>query len=246
MNRRVFLGVTAGCPLGLAGCVSHREPVNGDKETGIEENPTSVNGNEETAIEEDPRIDEPPHPIDQETAEKYDGHEEAQEKWNEEYLGEQMSTEPSLKFERVDIPTGLVTNDKFGLGRVESSDDAYRVDVVEEESEAEAIFMKSDMDEEQRQTLESVNFGASSLLLVETGLGSGTIEHRWSRVEEAENSVHLHGYYTSHYEQTDDLATRFSVLEVERPNGVEFARVSLTVDVNRRVHFNSTEGIVTV
>jgi len=31
---------------------------------------------------------------------------------------------------------------------------------------------------------------------------------------------------------------------VERPTSVEFARASLTISADERVHFNSTEGVV--
>lgn len=73
-----------------------------------------------------------------------------------------------------------------------------------------------------------------------------TGETRWTRVERLDDGVHLHGYYTAPYARTTDLTNRRSVLVVERPGDLERATVSLTTDENRQVHFDSTEGVVSL
>ncbi len=117
--------------------------------------------------------------------------------------------------------------------------------MVTSEDDFGETFDVTEMDEELRDRLNAIDFDASVIVLVETGLGSSSVEHRWARVEEADFGLHLHGYYTDPYEQLDDIDTRFSVLEIERPaTEFEFARVSLTIDAEQRGHFNSTEGDV--
>jgi hypothetical protein len=206
-----------------------------------------LTSNDETVISEDPRIDEPPYPIDEETIKNYSSDKKAQQNWNSRYLGEEMPTQPSVEFERLDIPIGFVTSDTFNLARhVEDLNAAYLAVVIKNKSEITDIFKTDEMDKQRRQTLENINFESTALILVETGFGSSSIKHRWKRIEKGKNSVHLHGYYTKPLTRNSDLDTRFSVLRVNQPDDFEFARVSLTTNVDERVHFNSTEGIVSL
>ncbi|WP_311173574.1 hypothetical protein [Halobellus ordinarius] len=92
-----------------------------------------------------------------------------------------------------------------------------------------------------------MDFEESVLAAVEIGYGSGSVEHRWARVESTEKGLALVGYYTDPYVQTDDLTTRVSLVEVFRPaTEVEIAHIHLTVREEQRIHFNSTEGLVTI
>lgn len=246
MNRRNFLaGVGCGVSITHAGCLADNRPTDGssdenrdDNESRVsnetEDNSTTVIENEK-AVEEDSRVTEPPYEIEQ--PDTPDNPEEGDE-WNDEYLGEHMKTEPSLAFETLSVPVDRVRD--TGLGGGDGPDDeAYEVRVVEDTDDYEAIF--------RRDSLNAIDFDEYLLILVESGIGSGSVEHRWARVEADGGIVHLYGYYTDPYEQTDDLDTRFSVLKVERPSDdVEFARVSLTVEEERRIHVNSTEGVVTL
>lgn len=76
------------------------------------------------------------------------------------------------------------------------------------------------------------------------------MRHRWVRVEDVDDGLHLHGYYEQPYRQHLDSRTWVSLLEIERPDDGEhdpdLARVSLTIREDRRVHFDSTEGTVVV
>lgn len=141
----------------------------------------------------------------------------------------------------------FVTSDTFNLARhVEDLNAAYLAVVIKNKPEVTDIFKTDEMDKQRRQTLENINFESTALILVETGFGSSSIKHRWKRIEKGKNSVHLHGYYTKPLTRNSDVDTRFSVLRVNQPDDFEFARVSLTTNVDERVHFNSTEGIVSL
>ena len=198
---------------------------------------------EPVVVEEDPRVDEPPHEIEEpDIPDDEDADwEEREEAWNEGYLGENIETDPSLDFEALG-PVSL----RSPVLR-ESDVDEFRVDVIEDESERDQTFALELLDEDDREAFEAVDFNEQVLVLVETGWGSGSVVHQWARIEDIDDGLHLHGYYTSPFEQTDDLTTRRSALLVDRPDGeIDLARVSLTTSEDRRVHFNSTEGIVTV
>lgn len=192
---------------------------------------------EQFEVEEGRRVDEPPYDI-----ERPDPPDDRDE-WNEEYLGEHMPTDPSLDFEKLSVRSGVL-HDR-GLTALDG--EAYWVDVLTSEADRDDVLPLDAADEETRSRLESVDFDESVLVAVESGSGSGSVEHRWARVEDTTDGVHLHGYYTDPYEKTDDITTWVSVLEVERPDeNISVARVSLTVSEDRRIHFNSTEGTVTL
>lgn len=200
-------------------------------------------------VEENPRITEPSHDIErpdspEDPHDPDDPFDPEDNDWNEEYLGDQMATEPSLEFEPLSTPAVTIRDTVFDA---EPSGEVYRVRLIGDEDEYESVFDDEGADDETRDRLRAVDFDESVLVLVESGFGSGSVGHRWARVEDDDGITQLHGYYTDPYVLTADLTSRTSVLEVERPSdGLEFARVSLTVGEDRRVHFNSTEGIVTL
>ena len=194
----------------------------------------------EAVVEEEPRVDEPPHEIEAPDVPADADYEEASEAWDEEYLGEGIETEPSLSFEEV---RGVRVHEP--LDELDG-DDQYRVLLVGDREELEAAVDLEAMDESPREEVEAVDFETSIVVLVDSGYGSGSVRHRWVRAEEVDEGVHLHGYYTVPYERTDDLTSRRSTLLIDRPESPDLARVSLTVSEDRRVHFNSTEGVVTV
>lgn len=210
-------------------------------ETKSESGNDSVTGSDsEEVVEEEPRVDEPVHEI--ERPESPDDPEDYDD-WNDQYLGENMATEPTLDFDSIPAASAGVRERGFG-GTVNPDDTAYQVRVVANKADYEATFDEDKIDDDIRDRLDTVDLDESIFVVVESGWGSGSFNHRWARVEADAGVIHLHGYYSKPYEQTDDLDTRLSVLEVERPNDLDFARVSLTVSEPRRVHFNSTEGIV--
>ena len=191
-------------------------------------------------IEADPRVDTPPYDIarPEPSDEPFDRSE-----WNEEYLGENQAESPSLSFDPLDVPEGVLS--RYGFRDFSGS--AYLVEVIPDEVTRDALLNLDALDEQSRSQLTAIDFEASVLVAVRTGYGSGSVAHRWSRVESTGDGLHLHGYYTDPYIQTDDLTSWVSLLNVERPSGdVGPAHVSITVSADRRVHFNSTEGVVTL
>jgi len=93
--------------------------------------------------------------------------------------------------------------------------------------------------------LAGVDFDEAAVVLVESGFGSGSVSHCWQRVGREGAALHLHGCYTRPVCRTADDVARHSAVVVECPEPVSVARVSLTVAGDGRVHFNSTEGVVT-
>ena len=188
----------------------------------------------------DPRVDTPPQAIERPQT-PADPSESGD--WNAEYLGETIATTPSLDFTTVARRGGA----RPPMRHRDPEGELYWVTLITDEATRDTLLDLDAVDETARQRLSSVDFTESVLVAVETGYGSGSVEHRWARVEETANGVRLHGYYTDPWIQTDDLTTRGSIVEIDRTAGeVTLARVSLTVSENRRVHFNSTEGLVTM
>lgn len=187
----------------------------------------------------DDRIDEPPYEIEE--AEPPDDPENPD--WNEDYLGEELLAEPSFEFEELDS----VRLETRALSIRDDEGDQYTVDLVESEGNLEERFDLEAMGPEDRERIEAIDFDERVVAVVKSGFGSGSVRHRWKRVEESEAGTHLYGYYTQPYERTDDYTFRQSALVVEWPDGgLELARVSLTVSPERRVRFDSAEGVVTV
>ncbi|MFC4543118.1 hypothetical protein ACFO5R_14405 [Halosolutus amylolyticus] len=196
--------------------------------------------------------------------------------WNDDYLGERMATTPSLEFSTIqgaqlaDVPLESEdVDDGTTDDRVETDprvdeppheitvpdeadsetdpDGEYRVRLLETAAERDDVLEMETVDDETRDRLQAVDFDDAVLVVVESGYGSSSIVHRWARVEDVDDGVHLHGYYRKPYERLADMSPRLSVLEVERPDDdPSLARVSLTVTPDHRVHFNSTEGVVSI
>lgn len=216
MERRRF--ITAA---GIAGTAALAGCVanddNGDNGTGASTPPEE-------------RIDSPPH-----SPERPPGEED---EWDRHYLGEGMETDPSLSFEAVDVRLADPR-----LGAPSATEDEYAARLVTSRDDLEA---QVDIDAS-GDRLANVDFDEEAVVIVESGYGSGSLHHEWTRVEDTEDGLYLHGYYVTPFVRTDDLTARRSALVVETSPGAEaLAHVSLTVDVDRRVNFDSSEGIVTV
>lgn len=246
MKRRQLLAATGiGLFTTYAGCLGDERPADEGDENGVPENndENDANGNNhdnDQVIKEDPRVDKPPHKITR-PDEPEDGIRTPE--WNEDYLGENMKEKPSLNFGTIEINRGLLPNRRSTY----SASGEYWTELLNNEAERDEVLDVGRADKTTRDRLAKVDFDESVLIVIETGYGSGSVEHRWVRTEDCNDAAHLHGYYSNPYEQTDDLTTWVSLLEVERPeNNWDFARVSLTVSEERRIHFNSTEGVVTL
>lgn len=194
---------------------------------------TDPDGTDDGAADAD-RVDTPPYEI-----QKPDDVED----WNEEYLGEHMPTEPSLGFEVLTNARGVLRERRL----THDADEEYWVGLATDGTARDELLDLDAVDAGTRERIESVDFEERLLVVVETGYGSGSVEHRWGRMEDTADGVDLYGYYTDPTEGTDDVTTWLSLLEIERPDtAVDRARVSLTVDTDRRVRFDSTEGVVTL
>lgn len=231
MNRRQLLGGAILAAATLPGCLQGGEA---DAENGGDE-PT-------TAIPEEPRVDEPPYEVEEQP--------DDQEAWNELYLCENMPAATDLEFKMVSAPR--LTDPLLSATDGDNSGNEYAVRALTSAAEVREVFdVGSDDgggsgDEEAEEPIDAIDFDAHVLLVVEDGYGSGSIAHHWKRVEATDRGLRLHGCHMVPYLRTADVTARHSVVKVERPNDFQFPRVSLTVSKERRVHFNATEGVVSV
>ena len=233
MNRRALLVAGGlGVATALVGCLD---------EPGADDGGTGADGGDgaDDRIVEEPRIDDPPYDID--TPEQPEPPDDAE--WNDDYLGENMPTEPSLRVERLSVARGGIRDPIWD--HADPDGDGYAARLLTDESDIDAVFDTEAMGDDAVDRLRAVEFDDAVVVAVESGFGSGSVGHRWARAEADGSVIDLHGYYTTPYIQTDDITSRLSVLEIERPpEGPEYARVNLTVAEDRRVRFNSTEGVV--
>lgn len=249
-TRRDFLGVaggTVGIAAVTAGCIDDvTAPSDGDGGDGNDD------GNGDDVIVEDPRVDVPPQDPERPAP---DG-DEPWEEWDADFLGVGIDAEPSLPFDVVSR-VRLADSDLAGEA-MEIDGDAYSVRHVGSADHLESIveLEGTDPDRDWVGELEAVDFEERVVVVVESGFGSSSVSHRWLRVEPVDagdldgesGAIHLHGYDATPYEQTADVTSRHSVLLVDRPDGdgdLAYTRVSHTVGEQRRVHYNSTEGVVT-
>jgi hypothetical protein len=179
-----------------------------------------------------PRTDEPPYRIDppEESPESED---------NEQYLCEGMPAEPSLPFEQL---SGVrVAGDPLDYTE---ADPAYRVRSIANRAALEmAVDIEQSSDGDR---LDAVDFDSKSVILVESGFGSSSVSQRFKRVELDGRTLHLHGCYTQPFVRTSDYTQWTTAVIVEHDQRVQHVLVSLTVAADRRVNFDSTEGVVTV
>lgn len=219
MRRRAFV-TTAGIvgAAALAGCVTDGNGDDGGDNGGAAGTPP------------DDRVDAPPHDPERPPWNE--------EEWDPHWLGDGMATEPSLSFETVEA---RLTDRR--LGGPSDTDPEFAVTLVTtQEGLASRVDLAASDDR-----LETVDFDAEAVVVVESGYGSSSIHHAWQRVEKVENGIHLHGYHVEPYVRNDDISPRYSVAVVETPlDGDDRARVSLTYSRDWRANFDSTEGVVGV
>lgn len=180
-------------------------------------------------------VDEPPYEIEEpELPEDPDDAD-----WNDHYLGEHMPEEPSVPFE---VLQGVRLEDPWPAGDV--GDPAYAVSLVRNEDERDAVFDLEASSSDARDRLEALAFEETVAVVVRSGFGSGSIEHGFGRVEADGGALYVHGYHTDPFVGTDDYTSWTSALVVEVEDAPELARLSVTVDVDRRVTVDSTDGVV--
>jgi hypothetical protein len=179
-----------------------------------------------------PRVDEPPYQIDP-PEEQPDPDE-----YTEQYLCEELPAEPSVPFDQVQ---GVQLTDG-GLDYTEA-DPAYRVRSITTQSGLESVVnmdLSPGLDR-----LDAVDFDTESVIIVESGFGSSSVTQQFKRADFEHHTLHLHGCYTQPFVRTSDYASWATAVIVDHDTRIQLVAVSLTVSAERRVHFDSTEGIVT-
>ena len=226
MRRRTFLAGVGAPSVGvLAGCLGDGEGMpsgdddgsdHGDESDVYNGDLTCENTDADAPIDTNgyPGIDEPPQDIESPD-------EEHGRMADPEYLGHCMATDPTLAFEV------LEASDSPSIEKDRESG-AYWVGLVTTAQEREEVLDGLFPD---------IDLGEYVLVVVQSR-GSNGNKHRWKRVEETGDGIHLHGYYR----QTDTLDDRIiqSILKVERSSeDMEVARVSLTREEDLRYHIDS-------
>jgi hypothetical protein len=186
-------------------------------------------GNTGAGTAPDERVDAPPHGPER----------PPEDDWNPDWLGAGMATDPTLPFEAVDVP---LADQQLNTGSP-PSDSEYAVSLLTSTSELESTVEMAEAPDR----LGSVDFGEELVVVVESGYGSSSVDHVWQRVETVERGIHLNGYRTDPRSGTTDYTARHSVLVVETTvDEDDRAHISLTVSGDKRVNFDSSEGVVTV
>jgi hypothetical protein len=242
MIRRAFLaGVGSTLGAAVAGCLGPSRPGDGgDQPSG--DTATPSDGTRTDSAESGDtgdRVDEPPYQIQRPEPPEDPT---APDDWNELYRCEHMPAEPTIQFEQL---SGVrLANPALSAGYGDH-DRAYSVRILADASARDSVLDLSGSTDRARERLRGLNFQQHAILVIESGYGSGAIDHHWKRLENRDDEVWLFGCHTTPYEQTDDIDTRSSVIVVERPAAAfDLAQVWLTVSEDRRVHFDSTEGVV--
>lgn len=168
MNRRTLLaGLCVATGSTVVGCLD---------EAGADPNGDGANGADAVAAA---TVDDPPYKIERPD----DGAE--WDEWNHDLLGEHMPTEPSLEYEELDADADVAVRPLDGLDREYES--AYAVGLVTTPDREDEVFDRDPAADP------LVDYDASLLAVVHSGLGSSSLDHRWGRVEETSDGIHLHG-----------------------------------------------------
>lgn len=243
MNRRELLAASgATLVLGVSGCLGDTAAGgNGDEESDDDDDSSETNDQEDQdapSCQESPYIDEPTHEINVP---------EDDDEWNADYLGEHLETDPTLSFDVLYLGGTHAPYTDFLT--IHDGDQAYVVKLIQSKEEVEEIidldYFPVNEDDERGEWFEAIDYDESVLLLVGSGMGSGSVQHRWARIEDVDDHIHLHGFYTDPQWKDDDYGPRYSAIAVELPNDApDAAEVSLTISERCRVNFHSDDGIV--
>jgi len=175
------------------------------------------------------RVDTPPYEINRPP--------DNEDEWNPDYLGENLDSSPTLNFTTVDNVT--VDNPKLSIDDMIESNE-FIVRVIDNEDDMNDILrIPSDFE---------INFDDEILLIIESGYGSTSRSQQWKRIEETNTGIHVHGYKYVPFDTRADFKSVSSVLKVDKPSTTDdiIADVSLTVDQDFRINFDSTEDVVRI
>jgi hypothetical protein len=199
---------------------------------------TETDGTEPTQTEttsRDPHVDEPPYEI----VEPDCGDGSRDPLW----LCVNMPADPSLAFEQESTRRSVLVDE--GL--------SYDGDTIAPQFYATFLTDESDLERVDRdnggqpaELAAGTDFATAAVLVVQTGWGSGTVTPHLKRIEETEDGIHAYGCYYQPCGGTSDFTTRTVVARFERPETLSAGEVSLTIDVDTRVTFDTGEGVVTI
>lgn len=238
-NRRRLLravGLTAASTA-LAGCLTEDDSATDGTGPDADQDDGTDPDDETDGTDEFQRVDQPPYEISEPSC---SGSGEGR---NPLWLCANMPAEPTLEFSQAQT-SGTVFRDE-GL--------QYDADTLDMEFYAALLTTPEDRDRIDRtrsstpvELIEEAAFDSEAVLVVQTGWGSGTVTPHLERVESTAEGIHAFGCYFRPCGGTDDVTQRTVVARFPHPETLDSATVSLTVDPATRVHFRSTEDVVTV
>ena len=260
-TRRATLGLVGGMAMGaLSGCLAPGGNGSGDGGTETRTHPSpgtdpdtetddgatgtvTDDGTPTDTPDELPgdlsRVDTPPYEIEDIECNIDDSGEGDRDPL---YLCANMPAEPSLSFEQASTRGTLFADEGLEFAEHSTDDQLYATLLTEaddierfEEDRGDAYSLAADTD-----------FESHAALVVQTGWGSGSIVPHLKRIEETEGGVHAFGCYTRPCVYTEDFTARSTVARFERPDALDSAVVSLTVDPSTRYNVATGEGVVTI
>lgn len=156
--------------------------------------------------------------------------------WNPHYMGQNLSSTPTRNFS--ENVNASLSDQKIRIEDMVESNE-YLIRIIDNESEMNDVLNVGNNF--------NINFEDEILLVVESGFNSSSLMHQWRRVEDTSDGIHIHGYMYRPYDRRLDFKSRSSILRVNKPDMDDItAYVSLTVDPEFRINFNSSEGIVRI
>ncbi len=183
--------------------------------------------NEYPELPSEDRVDEPPYEINIPPRNE--------DEWNPHYLGENLDTSSEVNFS-TDVDA-ILTDEKIKIEEMVESNE-YLVRIIDNEDKMnEVINFRNNVD---------VDFDNEIFIVIESGFNSSSFMHQWNRIEETPDGIHLHGYLYQPYDRRLDFESISSIIRVDKPDDLDIVYVSLTVDSEFRINFNSSEDIVRI
>lgn len=218
MNRRKFIASGSSVvAISLSGCLDIFRRNNGEPDSN----------DEYPDLPSEERVDTPPYEITTPS--------DREDEWNPHYMGKNLSKNPTRNFS-----TNVNANLRDQKIRIEDmiESNEYIVRIIDNEEDLNNILNTNDNF--------NINFDDEILIVVESGFNSSSLMHQWQRVEDTSDGIHIHGYMYRPYDRRLDFESRSSIIRVDKPDNLEKAYVSLTIDPEFRINFNSSEGIVRI
>lgn len=239
-RRRAVRIVGASMPVGfLAGCLSNQAPGD-DGETDPDGNRSpggdSDDGGDRSA-EQLAQVEEPSYEISEPDCGE-DGDRDPL------WLCEHMASEPSLAFEQVETTSVVFSDEGVDLEGMQQGVSQLYAGLLTDESDLERI--AEGVGGDVGDLIEQTDFDAEAVLVVQTGWGSGSETPHLKRIEEVDDGIHAFGCYRRPCGGTTDVTVRTVLAQLERPERLDRAVVSVTVDPRTQVNITADEGIVTV